>query len=117
PRLYPWAVQEFIPGEEYCTYALCRSGTVIAEACYTPAFRAGQGSSVYFQPAVNADISAQVRDFVAGVHYDGQIGFDFIVREDGKPFVLECNPRCTSGVHLLPDDIDWNGLFEKDTVP
>lgn len=113
PLLYPWAVQEFIPGQEYCTYALCREGAVIAEACYAPHFKAGQGSSVYFLPVRHADISRQVRSLVSGVRYNGQIGFDFMVREDGRVFVLECNPRATSGVHLLPQDIDWSRLLDS----
>ena len=33
--------------------------------------------------------------------YTGQIGFDFIIDDDGELFVLECNPRATSGLHLL----------------
>ena len=36
--------------------------------------------------------------------YTGQIGFDFIVDQDGRLFVLECNPRATSGLHLLNNE-------------
>ena len=32
------------------------------------------------------------------------MGFDFIEDHGGKFFVLECNPRATSGVHLFNDN-------------
>jgi hypothetical protein len=31
----------------------------------------------------------------------GQLSFDFIQSEDGLLYALECNPRATSGLHLL----------------
>ena len=34
-------------------------------------------------------------------HFTGQIAFDFIQTPDGQIYALECNPRATSGVHLL----------------
>ena len=33
--------------------------------------------------------------------FTGQIAFDFIQSHDGQIYALECNPRATSGVHLL----------------
>ncbi|HRK55796.1 MAG TPA: ATP-grasp domain-containing protein [Cyclobacteriaceae bacterium] len=110
PDLYPWAVQEYIRGEEFCSYAICRNGVIISQSCYQPYFRAGQGSSVYFKAVLKPEIFKQVEYLVKGLHYTGQIGFDFIESPDGKTFVLECNPRCTSGVHLSPH-IDWESAF------
>ena len=108
--LFPWAIQEHIKGEEFCDYAICRDGVVIAQACYQPYFRAGQGSSVYFKAVSKPAILDQVQSLVRGLNYTGQIGFDFIERTDGQIFVLECNPRCTSGAHLIPN-IDWKTVF------
>jgi hypothetical protein len=42
-----------------------------------------------------------VKTFVARIHFTGQIAFDFIQTPDGQIYALECNPRATSGVHLL----------------
>ena len=109
-RLFPWAIQEHIQGTEYCSYALCRNGEVLAESCYEPYFRAKQGASVYFKVVSKPEIFAQVRTFARQLNYTGQLGFDFIERADGKVFVLECNPRCTSGVHLI-SDIEWPAAF------
>lgn len=40
---------------------------------------------------------------VAAHRLDGAFGFDAIVRPDGRLALLECNPRFTSGVHLVDD--------------
>src|SRR5690606_21765330 len=74
-------------------------------------YRAGQGSSIYFQPVMHAEIERQVASLVKGILYSGQIAFDFIEDAYGKIFVLECNPRATSGVHLLPPEFDWSGFL------
>jgi len=109
-HLFPWAIQEHIQGTEYCSYALCRKGEVLAESCYQPYFRAKQGASVYFKVVSKPIIFEQVRTFARRLNYTGQLGFDFIERPNGEVFVLECNPRCTSGVHLI-SDIDWKAAF------
>ena len=43
-----------------------------------------------------------IEPIVAELGYTGQISFDFLVTDDGLSFV-ECNPRATDGVLLLPD--------------
>jgi len=42
-----------------------------------------------------------VKSFVEKNVFTGQIAFDFIQTPDGRVYVLECNPRATSGIHLL----------------
>ena len=113
--LYPWVIQEYVQGTEFCSYAICRSGNVVAEACYQPYFRAKQGSSVYFKAVVKPTIFEQVRGFVRQLNYTGQIAFDFIEQADGQVFVLECNPRCTSGMHLFTT-IDWDAAFSEKVI-
>ena len=42
-----------------------------------------------------------VRRFVEWSNYEGQISFDF--RRDARGLsIIECNPRPTAGVHLMP---------------
>jgi predicted ATP-grasp superfamily ATP-dependent carboligase len=52
-----------------------------------------------------------ISHFVNGHSFTGQISFDFMAGPDGDTYVIECNPRATSGVHLLEKDTDWNGMF------
>jgi glutathione synthase/RimK-type ligase-like ATP-grasp enzyme len=114
-HLYPWTVQEFIKGEEFCSYALCKNGVIISQACYQPYFRAGRGSSIYFRSVLKPEIFQQVEILVKGLSYPGQIGFDFIETKERKTFILECNPRGTSGIHLVPN-IDWKSIFSLGDV-
>jgi hypothetical protein len=97
----PWVAQQRVRGQEYSTWSLCRDGRLLAHACYTSKYRAGQGAGIYFVPAEHAGISAFVQEFVSKEHFSGQIGFDLIESADGRLWVLEGNPRATSGLHLF----------------
>lgn len=97
----PWIAQRRIIGKEYSTYSVARDGHLLAHAMYRSAYKVGLGSGIYFITCENEAIESFVRDFVASERYTGQIGFDVIVDAHGQPWVLEANPRATSGVHLF----------------
>jgi hypothetical protein len=107
-----WVAQRYIVGRELCTYSVARDGILTAHAAYAPTWRAGASSSFYFSPV---DCPA-LKDFAAGLaatlHYTGQLGFDFIEQSDGTIYVLECNPRATSGVHLFRPSDGLRNAFE-----
>jgi len=108
----PWVAQEFVGGVEVCSYSVAVSGKIVAGACYRPAYRAGRGAGIYFEPVRDDRLEDFVEQFVRKHSFTGQIGFDFIVDPERGPFVIECNPRATSGVHLLPASLDWGGLLD-----
>jgi len=97
---FPWIRQDRIEGNEFCTFSVVQEGTMKAFSCYRPTHRAGQSSGFYFEPVQHPDIENYVKEFVAHHNFTGHIGFDFIEDQDGQLYVLECNPRLTSGVHL-----------------
>ncbi|MCZ7861416.1 ATP-grasp domain-containing protein [Agrobacterium salinitolerans] len=107
----PWIAQEFIPGEELCSYAVAVEGRMTALAIYRPLHRAGKGAGICFEPVVSPEIEEFVSRFVEKHGFTGQISFDYIVSPERGPFVIECNPRATSGVHLMPRDTDWGSVF------
>lgn len=106
-----YVAQEFIPGVEFCCYAIAVKGSLKAISIYKSAYRAGRGAGIYFEHHNRAEIEQFVRSFVSGYSFTGQVSFDFIAGRDGKTYVIECNPRATSGVHLLDKDTDWNSMF------
>ncbi len=106
-----YVVQEFIPGDEFCCYAIAVKGKLKAISIYRPAYRAGVGAGIFFEPQNQPQVEQFVRAFVGGHAFTGQVSFDFIAGRDGNTYVIECNPRATSGVHLLDKDTDWNGMF------
>jgi predicted ATP-grasp superfamily ATP-dependent carboligase len=97
----PWIAQRRIRGCEYSTYGVARCGKLRAHACYRSEYRAGIGSGIYFRPQNRPAIRRFVEQFVERLGFTGQIAFDFITDGDGRTYVLECNPRATSGAHLF----------------
>ncbi|VAW61791.1 hypothetical protein MNBD_GAMMA10-3187 [hydrothermal vent metagenome] len=51
---------------------------------------------------INTAISKFIKNFCKKYPFTGQIGFDVIVAND-TVYIIECNPRATSGVHLLQE--------------
>ncbi|MDZ4021083.1 ATP-grasp domain-containing protein [Pseudomonas sichuanensis] len=99
----PWVAQQFVAGQEYCSFSVLVGGKLTAHASYQPRYRVGRGSGIYFHSCAPAPIAAFVEQFGQATGYTGQVGFDFIEDQQGRFHVLECNPRATSGVHLFDD--------------
>ncbi|APC22825.1 ATP-grasp domain-containing protein, partial [Pseudomonas protegens] len=99
----PWVAQQFVPGQEYCSFSVLVDGQLRAHSSYQPCYRVGRGSGIYFHSCAPAPIRAFLEQFGQATGYTGQVGFDFIEDQQGRFHVLECNPRATSGVHLFDD--------------
>jgi len=99
----PWVAQQFVPGQEYCSFSVLVDGQLRAHSSYQPRYRVGRGSGIYFHSCAPAPIRAFLEQFGRATGYTGQVGFDFIEDRQGRFHVLECNPRATSGVHLFDD--------------
>lgn len=103
----PWVVQQYIAGTPLCTYTIAHEGRVTAHACYTPTFTAGLGAGIHMGAVQHDELWCWVKEFAAQERFTGQLSFDFIVSaHDGRLYPIECNPRATSGVHLLPHHDD-----------
>jgi predicted ATP-grasp superfamily ATP-dependent carboligase len=97
----PWVAQGYIRGKEICTYSICHNGHITAHTAYPSTFTTGQGATIVFQHIDHPVILNWVKTFVARNHFTGQIAFDFIQTPEGQVYAVECNPRATSGAHLL----------------
>ncbi|MCC6905648.1 MAG: carbamoylphosphate synthase large subunit, partial [Anaerolineae bacterium] len=72
-----------------------------AHTAYESDFTAGQGAAIHFRHTEHPGVWDWVSRFVEAEGFTGQIAFDFIETPDSSPYAIECNPRATSGVHLL----------------
>jgi hypothetical protein len=97
----PWVAQRLVRGRQVCTYSLAQAGRLLAHTAYPADFTAGQGATIVFQHLEHPAALRWVERFVKAERFSGQIAFDFIETEEGTLCALECNPRATSGVHLL----------------
>lgn len=112
----PWVAQEFIPGQQFCTYSVCHDGHITAHTTYPSHFTAGQGATIAFGHVDHPAIFTWVTDFVQKNRFTGQIAFDFVQAPEGQLYALECNPRATSGVHLLASHPKFTEAFTNPTL-
>ncbi len=96
----PKIVQRYIEGESYCSYAVVNNGSIRAYSIYKVLHSIGVGASMCSLSVDDAEIVDFMKNFVKKMDYSGQISFDFI-RSGKQLYVIECNPRATSGVHLF----------------
>lgn len=96
----PWIAQRFAAGTPLCTYSLAIDGELTAHTAYFPKHSFNGGAGFYFEPVIREDLKAFAVAVVKHLNFTGQIAFDFISGDEGT-FVIECNPRATSGLFLL----------------
>jgi predicted ATP-grasp superfamily ATP-dependent carboligase len=107
----PWLAQEYIAGETVCTYSTLHRGRVTAHCAYATPYKVNHGSGVQFVTIDGAPTLALVQRLGAALGYTGQLALDLLQSADGL-YLLECNPRATSGVHLLSADQLIGGLTD-----
>lgn len=92
----PWIMQEFIPGQEYCTHSTVRDGELRLHCCCeSSAFQ------VNYENVDKPEIMKWVSHFVKELKLTGQASFDFIQAEDGTIYAIECNPRTHSALTMF----------------
>lgn len=97
----PWLVQDHLPGDEICSYAVARDGELVAFAAYRPLHRAGLGAGIAFEPVEDAAARRFTAGYARRQRWTGQLSFDYRRDAAGTLHVLECNPRATSGLHFF----------------
>ncbi len=98
----PWVMQEYIPGQEYCTHSTVRDGHLQLHCCCeSSAFQ------VNYEHVEQPEIEDWIRKFAGGLSLTGQISLDFIrADDDGQVYAIECNPRTHSAITMFYDHPD-----------
>ena len=102
PTRYPCLAQQRLRGPELSGYGIALEGKLKAWSLYEPVHRIAGASGIFFRPRQQTAARNFAQALVEKLGYHGQIAFDFMQTVEGL-FVLECNPRATSGVHLLSE--------------
>jgi hypothetical protein len=110
-RNYQWILQEKIIGTEFCTYSLCSNGKVMASVIY-PKDINDWNVSICFDRIQNLKIEQWIKTIVEKTNFTGQIGFDLFMTKENEILACECNPRMTSGIHLLNEQQDIVKMIE-----
>lgn len=92
----PWILQQFLPGQEYCTHSTVRNGQITLHCCSkSSAFQ------VNYEQVDHPKILQWVTRFVEAYQLTGQVSFDFIEQADGTVYAIECNPRTHSAITMF----------------
>ena len=113
----PWVAQEWLNGEKFCSYSICRDGVVRAHSLYPVGHTANGQGCIVFTSIDHPNIRKWIETFVKHIKFTGQIAFDFIETPDKKVYAIECNPRATSGAHLFENIDHIDQAFLKEPCP
>jgi hypothetical protein len=111
-----WIAQKRIKGHEICIYSIWENGKMKAYAAYHPLYRVGKGAGIFFEPVTEQKTFELVRYFGESQKYTGQLSFDVIIDEQNVPYFIECNPRGTSGAHLLNNKLALSFLQNDELI-
>ncbi|KAJ9125159.1 hypothetical protein QFC22_000113 [Naganishia vaughanmartiniae] len=112
-RKYPYVIQEFIPGQEWCTHASVVEGQVTAFVT-CPSNDMLMTYENWTQKEVGRRAEKWTIDFLNKLskkpmsdgkqrHLNGHFSFDFILStRNGEMYPIECNPRVHTAIILLP---------------
>jgi predicted ATP-grasp superfamily ATP-dependent carboligase len=92
----PWIMQEFIPGQEYCTHSTVKNGEIRLHCCCE-----SSPFQVNYENVEQPEIYTWIAHFVKSLGITGQASFDFIRAEDGTVSAIECNPRTHSAITMF----------------
>ncbi len=106
-----WMAQEYLRGEEFSSWSLCVDGSVRTLTFYDCPGRLAKGAGWLFDPMWDESAAAFITDFARSRGFTGSLSFDFVRDEYGKARVIECNPRLTSGIHVLDHSIRLSDLL------
>src|SRR4028119_1141330 len=110
----PWIMQEYIPGQEFCTHSTIRDGHIQLHCCCkSSAFQ------VNYQNVDRPDIENWIRHFAKSLNLTGQVSFDFIqAADDGEIYGVECTPRPRSAIAMFYSQPDVaKAYLEPDPLP
>lgn len=105
-----YIIQELIKGQQYCTFSLVKEGNILLHVNYKTKHAIGMGTSIYYEYCESNRLKDIVSKIVKELNLSGQVAFDFI-KFDNDFYPIECNPRSTSGLTLIPYDTDIIGAF------
>ena len=100
----PWIAQEWVEGDRFCTYSICRDGEMFAHATYPVSYAINGSSCLTFTQVDRPDMIERTRRLVKAVGFTGHMGLDFVDSPDRGLMTIECNPRATSGIMMFTDE-------------
>lgn len=111
----PWLVQSFQEGTDACSYSVCHEGRVLAHTTYTIPVEWNDATGVQFHSIDAASTIPIVERIAAATSFTGHLSFDWKLSGD-EPCLIECNPRGTSGISLMPEETLAAAVCEPESL-
>lgn len=106
----PWIVQEFVHGEDLCSFAVAHGGHVAAHSTYLHPRTIEHAGGIVFE-SIEAPEALRITQAIAeATGYTGQLSLDFM-RSGDRLYLIECNPRPTGGSYVMPDEMFVDAVF------
>ena len=93
-------VMEYLPGNEYTVDLLADKGRVMYNCCRKSL---NMDNSIMLDGVIESkkEVLDLCEKVVKSLKLDGNIGFDLKENKNGKPYIMECNPRMTAGIPMF----------------
>ena len=109
----PWLVQEFVHGEDVCSFSVVHHGRIAAHSTYIHPRMLEHSGGITYESIVSPETLAAAHEIAKATGYHGQISLDFMRTERGLT-LIECNPRPTAGVYVMSDEMFVRALLDPD---
>lgn len=108
----PWLVQEFLRGEDRCSWTVAHHGEVVLHSTYRHPLTIDDRGGIVFESVTPPETLDAATRIVAELGWHGQISFDYLVTDDGTHHMVECNPRPTAGCTVATAEELDTALFD-----
>jgi predicted ATP-grasp superfamily ATP-dependent carboligase len=109
----PWIVQEFVHGEDVCSFSIAHDGHIAAHSTYVHPRTIEHAGGIVFESIVEPEGLTITRRIAEACCYTGQLSLDFM-RTPAGLVLIECNPRPTSGCYIMPDGMFVEAVLHPD---
>ncbi len=109
----PFLVQPFVEGTDLCTYSVVHDGRVAGHSTYVHPLTLEHAGGIVFESVESPEALAIVRRIAEATRYDGQLSLDLLRTPDGRYVVVECNPRASAGLVVMPDRMFDDALVDR----
>ena len=110
----PWIVQEFVQGEDLCSFTVAHHGKISGHCTYRHPLTIEHAGGIVFESIDEPQALEYTRRIVEHTGYHGNISVDWMRCDDGTLHIVECNPRPTAGIFTMEAEPFARALTEPD---
>jgi len=110
----PWLIQEFVHGEDLCSYSVAHHGKVAAHCTYRHPLTIEHAGGIVFESVDEPEAFECSRRIIEHLGYHGNISFDWMRTDDGELHLVECNPRPTAGIFTMEAEAFAKAISDPD---